>query len=79
MVTLDEEVSHLIFTSKLKKWGLANRLVTEINIAEECKQKLIPALLLQPVVENAIKFGLYDTTGDTLIKSNVWWKEIICV
>jgi len=25
-------------------------------------------LLLQPVVENAIKFGLYDTTGEVLIK-----------
>ena len=25
-------------------------------------------MLLQPVVENAIKFGLYDTTGEVLIK-----------
>ena len=28
----------------------------------------LPSLLLQPVVENAIKFGLYDTTGEVLIK-----------
>ena len=28
----------------------------------------LPALLLQPVVENAIKFGFYDTTGEVLIK-----------
>ena len=28
----------------------------------------LPALLLQPVMENAIKFGLYDTVGDTMIK-----------
>lgn len=28
----------------------------------------LPALLLQPVVENAIKFGLYDTIGDVVIK-----------
>jgi len=27
----------------------------------------LPAMLLQPVVENAIKFGLYDTTGDITI------------
>ena len=25
-------------------------------------------MLLQPLVENAIKFGLYDTTGDTVIR-----------
>ncbi|HRO84314.1 MAG TPA: histidine kinase [Niabella sp.] len=68
MVTLDEEVSHLNLYLEIEKVRFGNRLVTEINIAEECKQKLIPALLLQPVVENAIKFGLYDTTGDTLIK-----------
>ena len=28
----------------------------------------LPALLLQPIMENAIKFGLYDTTGDTVIR-----------
>src|ERR1041385_6060243 len=27
----------------------------------------IPSLLLQPVLENAIKFGLYDTTGEVVI------------
>jgi LytS/YehU family sensor histidine kinase len=27
----------------------------------------LPAMLLQPVVENAIKFGLYDTTDDITI------------
>ena len=26
------------------------------------------ALILQPNVENAIKFGLYDTTGETIIR-----------
>jgi LytS/YehU family sensor histidine kinase len=28
---------------------------------------MLPALLLQPIVENAIKFGLYDTIGETKI------------
>jgi LytS/YehU family sensor histidine kinase len=28
-------------------------------------------MLLQPIVENAIKFGLYDTTGDVVIDIRV--------
>ena len=27
----------------------------------------LPSLILQPIVENAIKFGLYDTIGDITI------------
>lgn len=30
----------------------------------------MPALILQPVVENAIKFGLYGTTDDVTITIN---------
>ena len=68
MVTLDEEISYLNLYLEIEKVRFGNRLVTEIILPDDCKQMLIPALLLQPVVENAIKFGLYDTTGETVIK-----------
>lgn len=68
MVTLEEEISYLNLYLEIEKVRFGNRLITEINIAEDCKQKVLPTMLLQPVVENAIKFGLYDTTGQTLIK-----------
>ena len=44
-----------------------HRLQTNIVFNEEVRNLKLPSLLLQPVVENAIKFGLYDTTGDVLI------------
>jgi two-component system, LytTR family, sensor kinase len=35
-------------------------------------------LLLQPILENAIKYGLYDTTGDVIIRiSSVWADNLL--
>ncbi len=67
MVTLDEEIGYLNLYLEIEKVRFGNRLQTKIDISEGCKQALLPTLLLQPIVENAIKFGLYDTTGQTLI------------
>ncbi|HEX7756362.1 MAG TPA: GHKL domain-containing protein, partial [Niabella sp.] len=41
---------------------------TSTTMDEGTREMKLPTLLLQPVVENAIKFGLYDTIGETLIK-----------
>jgi len=67
MVTLEEEIGYLNLYLEIEKVRFGNRLQTAINVPDECKQALLPTLLLQPIVENAIKFGLYDTTGQTLI------------
>ncbi|SKA02751.1 Histidine kinase [Sediminibacterium ginsengisoli] len=66
-VTLEEEMHYLGLYLDIEKVRFGNRLQTAIVIDEEAGRLMIPALLLQPVVENAIKFGLYDTTGDVMI------------
>ncbi|MEI9946839.1 MAG: response regulator [Chitinophagaceae bacterium] len=38
-----------------------------MDISEEAMKWKMPALLVQPLMENAIKFGLYGTTGEVLI------------
>ncbi|MGJ7030499.1 sensor histidine kinase [Niabella hirudinis] len=67
MISLTEEINYLNLYLEIEKVRFGNRLMTSIAIAEETKELLLPTLLLQPVVENAIKFGLYDTIGETLI------------
>ena len=67
-VTLQEELQYLQLYLDIEKVRFGNRLATEIEIDEDTQLLKLPALLLQPVVENAIKFGLYDTTGDTVIR-----------
>src|SRR5690606_33991121 len=66
--TLEEELEYLQLYLDIEKVRFGYRLQTKIIFAENTMQLKLPALLLQPVVENAIKFGLYDTIGEVLIK-----------
>lgn len=66
-VTLEEELEYLQLYLDIEKVRFGHRLSTKTEVEEHALQMKLPALLLQPVVENAIKFGLYDTTGDIVI------------
>jgi LytS/YehU family sensor histidine kinase len=67
-VTLKEELQYLQLYLDIEKVRFGNRLATDIAIDEITHSLKLPALLLQPIVENAIKFGLYDTIGETVIE-----------
>ncbi|TDO27069.1 sensor histidine kinase [Sediminibacterium goheungense] len=66
-VSLQEEIHHLQLYLDIEKVRFGHRLQTSLLIDEQASKMQIPVLLLQPVVENAIKFGLYDTTDEVLI------------
>jgi len=66
-VMLEEEVHSLQLYLEIEKVRFGNRLTTHLEMDADALTLQIPALLLQPLVENAIKFGLYDTIGETLI------------
>jgi two-component system, LytTR family, sensor kinase len=74
-VTLQEELQYLQLYLDIEKVRFGNRLETVIDTDETTREMKLPALILQPIVENAIKFGLYDTTGDTIIRLNTTVKE----
>ncbi len=61
LVTLQDELSHLQLYLDIEKVRFGHRLETNIRASDESLQLTLPSLLLQPIVENAIKFGLYDT------------------
>jgi sensor histidine kinase YesM len=67
-VNLVEEIQYLQLYLDIEKVRFGNRLTTVIDIDDATQPMKLPALLLQPIVENAIKFGLYDTTGETAIR-----------
>jgi two-component system, LytTR family, sensor kinase len=70
--SLEDELQHLQLYLEIEKVRFGHRLSTSVeNEASGTMQ--LPSLLLQPIVENAIKFGLYDTTGELTI--NIYARE----
>lgn len=67
-VSLSEELEHLALYLDIEKVRFGHRLTTEIITHNSCEELLLPPMLLQPIVENAIKFGLYDTVGNVTIR-----------
>lgn len=65
--SLKAEFEHLQLYLDIEKVRFGNRLNTQIEASEEVLSKNIPPMLLQPIVENAIKFGLYDTLDQVTI------------
>ncbi|MEO6229362.1 MAG: histidine kinase [Ferruginibacter sp.] len=65
--SFEEELQYLQLYLDIEKVRFGYRLQTNIQYDEEALQMKLPALLLQPIVENAIKFGLYDTIGEVAI------------
>ncbi len=66
-IPLKEELHHLNLYLEIEKVRFGHRLETKIECTEICIAKKIPSLLLQPILENAIKFGLYDTLDQVTI------------
>jgi sensor histidine kinase YesM len=71
-VKMEEELQSLELYLEIEKVRFGHRLSTSIVKDENSLQMLIPPMLLQPVVENAIKFGLYDTMDEVTIYISVF-------
>jgi two-component system, LytTR family, sensor kinase len=78
-VRLQEELQQLQLYLDIEKVRFGNRLSAHFSIADDTHSLRVPAMLLQPVVENAIKFGLYDTVGDTAIRITTNYQENMLV
>jgi two-component system LytT family sensor kinase len=74
-IKMEEELESLELYLEIEKVRFGHRLSTSIVKDEKSLQMLIPPMLLQPVVENAIKFGLYDTTEAVTINISVFAEQ----
>jgi LytS/YehU family sensor histidine kinase len=68
LVSLEEELRYLQLYLDIEKVRFGHRLTAEVKYDDASLKCEVPQMLLQPIVENAIKFGLYDTTDSVTIK-----------
>jgi sensor histidine kinase YesM len=61
VTSLDEEIQNIKRYLEIEKIRFEGRLIFEMDIPEECKTHRIPNMILQPLFENAIKHGVYES------------------
>jgi LytS/YehU family sensor histidine kinase len=67
-VSLAEEIDLQRLYLDIEKVRFPRRLKVEIAVPEELAAVRLPALILQPIVENAIKYGLGDTRDKVTLR-----------
>ncbi len=79
-VPLQEELEHIKLYLDIERVRFGHRLQINMNVEPDSILMQIPPLLMQPIVENAIKFGLYDTIDDITIDIHTFIKDgYLCV
>jgi two-component system, LytTR family, sensor kinase len=68
LVTLTDELKHLQLYLEIEKVRFGHRLRAEIEVESGAESGTLPSLILQPVAENAVKHGIYNTLGDITIR-----------
>lgn len=66
-VSVAEEMEYIQLYLDIEKVRFSHRLNVEVEIADETLNLNLPGTFLQPIVENAIKFGLYNTAAPITI------------
>ena len=74
-ITLPDELQYLELYLDIEKVRFGHRLSTSVSCDDAACLSQIPPMLLQPIVENAIKYGLYDTLDDITISIRGWREE----
>jgi two-component system, LytTR family, sensor kinase len=66
-ISLAQEIDLQRLYLEIEKTRFPDRLQVEIDVPEKLESARLPALILQPIVENAIKYGVSKTRHKVLI------------
>jgi two-component system LytT family sensor kinase len=67
-VTLEQEMTFLSCYLEIERIRFQDRLVTRLDVSEQTLDAKVPNLILQPIVENAIRHGIAPRSSPGLIE-----------
>jgi sensor histidine kinase YesM len=70
MVTFSREIENIKLYLGIEKVRFGRKLHAEFIIDPHCDKAELPNMILQPLFENAIKYGVYETTDQVTIRTN---------
>jgi two-component system LytT family sensor kinase len=83
MSTLKQELYHLRLYLEIEKVRFGGRLAVDEAMEDGILEWPLPPMILQPLVENAVKHGVYDTPGQSFVritgKQTDSWLEITVI
>jgi len=62
LIPLKKEIENMEAYIAVEKIRFGEKLIFESDISEKCGDYNVPFLILQPLIENAIKHGVYEST-----------------
>jgi LytS/YehU family sensor histidine kinase len=65
--TLGKELEHIRKYLDIEKVRFGQKLQYVFTIDEKCLNCEIPVMILQPLYENAVKHGVYESSGEVLV------------
>ncbi|RZJ86714.1 MAG: sensor histidine kinase [Chryseobacterium sp.] len=71
LISVAEEMEYIQLYLDIEKVRFSHRLNLDVRVDDQALMLKMPGTVLQPIVENAIKFGLYNTSAPITISINV--------
>jgi LytS/YehU family sensor histidine kinase len=68
---LSEEIENMEKYLEIEKVRFGDKLIFDMETEKEVMRAKVPSMILQPLLENAIKHGVYESTGPIQIQLKV--------
>ena len=71
-ISLQKEIDALMLYLDIEKVRFDERLDIQLDVTDEAKKALVPSLLLQPLIENAIKYAIAKVETVGILQLTAW-------